>query len=306
MITTLGGENNFARQVELDSLVQKFLSDYGEMGLERIDGEEASFEKLKEALISLPFLASRKLVVLRAPGSNRQFVESADSLLVDLPETNDVILVEPKLDKRSSYYKFLKKSTDFKEFNELDENGLARWLVEIAKQNGGNLSLADGRFLVERLGENQELLKNSLDILLLAGDKITKYTIEQMTEPTPRSKVFDLLEAAFNGRANIALKLYDDQRAQKVEPLAIIAMIAWQLKILAAIKSAGQMSAAEIAKQSKINPYVISKNIGLARKLRLSQIKKLVSDLMELDVRLKTQSIDADEILRLYLLNLAD
>ncbi|MGH7236956.1 MAG: DNA polymerase III subunit delta [Candidatus Saccharimonadales bacterium] len=312
MITTLAGENDFLRSQELDLLVQNFLDGYGDMGLERLDGEEAGFEKIREALQSLPFLASKKLVVLRTPSANKQFVERAENLLKDLPETTDVILVEPKLDKRSSYYKFLKKATDFKEFNALDENGLARWLAETANARGASssssgeqkFSVNDARFLVQRLGTNQELLKNSLDILLLSGDKITRKTIEQMTEPTPQSKVFDLLEAAFNGRTKLALELYDDQRAQKVEPLAIIAMIAWQLKVLATVKAAGQASPAEIAKQSKIKPYVISKNIGLARKLQLSQIKQLVRDLLELDVRLKSESIDADEALRLYLLKL--
>ncbi|MGH7195884.1 MAG: DNA polymerase III subunit delta [Candidatus Saccharimonadales bacterium] len=313
MITTLAGENSFALGNELGLLVQKFLSEFDAMGLERIDGEEADFNKISEALNSLPFLAGKKLVVLRSASANKQFIESAEDLLKDLPETTDVILVEPKLDKRSSYYKFLKKATDFKEFNALDENGLARWLVEIAKQKDASISPADARFLVQRLGLNQELLKNSLDILLLASDKITRKTIEEMTEPTPQSKVFDLLEAAFNGRTKLALELYDDQRAQKVEPLAIIAMIAWQLKILAIIKAAGQKPGlrqaqpkpAEIAQESKINPFVINKNMALARQLPLARVQQLVADLLELDVRLKTESIDADEALRLYLLNLA-
>ncbi|MGH7238416.1 MAG: DNA polymerase III subunit delta, partial [Candidatus Saccharimonadales bacterium] len=270
MVVTLFGDNAFGLQSELHKLVNGFVADYSDIGLERVDGEEAEFARISEALTSLPFLVSKKLVVLRAPSANKQFVESAENLLKDLPETIDVILVEPKLDKQSGYYKFLKKSMDFREFNELDINGLTRWLVETAQQKNSDLSLADARFLVERLGLSQELLSNSLGVLLLASPKITREIIAQMTEPTPQSKIFDLLEAAFNGRTESALKLYDDQRAQNVEPLVIIAMIAWQLKILAMIKAAGQKSPAEIAKESKIKPYVISKNLTLARDLQLN------------------------------------
>ncbi len=51
----------------------------------------------------------------------------------DIPETTDVVMVEPKFDKRLNYYKFLKKHADFREFTEPDAAGLARWLVEAAK-----------------------------------------------------------------------------------------------------------------------------------------------------------------------------
>ncbi len=55
MITTLTGSNGFGLQAELDRLVAEFLKIHGEMGLERIDGEEASYSRIREALESLPF-----------------------------------------------------------------------------------------------------------------------------------------------------------------------------------------------------------------------------------------------------------
>ncbi len=58
--------------------------------------------------MSLPFLASKKLVVLRAPSANKQFVEQVETILASVSDTTDVIIIEPKLDKRSAYYKFLK------------------------------------------------------------------------------------------------------------------------------------------------------------------------------------------------------
>ncbi len=125
MIATLTGENAFGVRAELANLTGAFVDRYGEMAVERLDGETAGFERLQESLQSVPFLAERKLVVLRAPSASKRFVEQAESLLKDLPETTDVIILEPKLDKRSGYYKFLKKTADFREFAEPDENSLA-------------------------------------------------------------------------------------------------------------------------------------------------------------------------------------
>src|SRR3954468_14390041 len=100
MITTLTGSNHFLLKAELDRLVSEFVAEHSDMGLERLDGEEAEYDRMREAIESLPFLASKKLIVLHRASANKQFVEQAEQLLTNLSESTDVILIEPKLDKR--------------------------------------------------------------------------------------------------------------------------------------------------------------------------------------------------------------
>lgn len=306
MVITLTGENALGLSSELDKIVHGFVVEHGDLALERVDGEEADFGRIQEALTSLPFLASKKLVLLRRPGANKQFVEAAEQLLGDIPETTDVIIVEPKLDKRAGYYKFLHKKTVFKEFKELDLGGLAQWLAQKAKEQGGSISPADARYLVERVGLNQQLAGNELAKLILYQPKVTRESIDLLTEATPQSTVFQLLEAAFAGRARRAMELYDEQRALKVEPQQIIAMLAWQLHVLALIKTdGGQRGAQAIASEAKLSPYVVQKSQGIARQLSLAELKKLMRDLLDIDTRLKRESIDADEALKNYLLQMS-
>ncbi|HVV25499.1 MAG TPA: DNA polymerase III subunit delta [Candidatus Saccharimonadales bacterium] len=305
MIITLTGSNSFSLQQMLRELVNNFVNEQGDLALERLDGEEASTERIKEALESLPFLASKKMVVLRAPSANKQFAEQAEQLLSGVPETTAVIVAEPKLDKRTAYYKYLKKQTDFREFPELDQHGLARWLVETAKAKQGSLSPADARYLVERVGADQQLLSNELEKLLLYSSKIDRRTIDLLTDAAPQSTIFELLEAAFAGRTDAALKLYAEQRALKVESAQIIAMLAWQLHVLALIKAAGDRGADQIAKEAKLNPFVVRKSQSIARRLTLAELKTLIKNLLEIDVAAKRTNIDADEALQHYLLTLS-
>lgn len=305
MIRTLTGANTFLLKRELDAAVAAFLVEHGDLALERIDGQEAELAKIQEAITSLPFLANKKMVVLRAPGANKDFAEKVAQLLSDVPETTDVIIVEPKVDKRSSYYKFLKSKTAFQEFNELDQSALASWLVMTAKGQGGTISSKDANYLVERVGANQQALGNELEKLLLYAPTITRRSIDDLTEAAPQSTIFQLLEAVFAGNVQRAFELYGEQRALKVEPAQIIAMIAWQLHVLAVIKTAGQQSADAIAKEAKISPYVIRKSQGIAHRLTLAKLKALIADLLLIDMRLKREAIDADEALQNYLLKLA-
>jgi DNA polymerase-3 subunit delta len=302
MITVLAGTNSFMVRGRLNAFVQNFLTEHGDMALERLDCEEVSYERISEAVQSLPFLASRKLVVLYSPSASKKFTEEVDTLLADVPDIIDVVIVEPKLDKRTAYYKWLQKHTEFQEFNELDSRGLAPWAVQFAKDQGGELSLPDAAYLVDRVGTHQQLVSNEIQKLLLADKKITRQTIDTMVEPTPQSKIFDLLDAAFSGQTKKAIKLYEEQREMKVEPQEILAMIGWQLRQVVLAKTAGNKH--DVVREGKMSPYSANKAKAIANRLTLQKLKDLVHSLVILDARSKRQPIDLDEALQAYIMKL--
>jgi DNA polymerase-3 subunit delta len=304
MIVTLTGANDHLRKQELSTRIAAFVSDYDAMAVERFDGEDTAAPRMREALQSMPFLSERKLVVLREPSKQKAFVEAISDILTEVSDATDLIIYEPKLDKRGTYYKTLKKSTDFQEFNALDAGALGRWAVDYVKGQGGTLAASDANSLINRIGPNQQLLQSELDKLLTYDTHISSKTIELLTERTPQSTVFELLDAAFGGRAERAFTLYKEQRALKVEPQAIIALLTWQLHILAVVKAGGTRSGDEIAKVAKLNPFVVRKSQGLTRNLTLGRIKQLIADLLQLDMQLKRSALDADEALQHYLLTL--
>ena len=287
----------------LTKLVQGFVREYGDMGFEQLDGEEVSYERMAEAVQSVPFLASKKLVALHNPSAQKQFMERIEAICGDIPDTTDVVIVEPKLDKRTAYYKWLKKNTDFKEYNELDNRGLAPWAVQYAKEQGSGLALSDAAYLIDRIGANQERLSNEIQKLALNGDKITRENIDAMTEQMPQAKIFDLLDAAFSGQTTRAMDLYAEQRSMKVEPQEILAMIGWQLRQVALAKTAGTNH--DLVKEGKVSPYSANKAKAIASRLTLQKIKKLVHDIVDLDARSKRQPIDLDEALQSYILKIS-
>jgi len=304
MVVTITGTNDHLRRDALTALIAAFEAEHGAMAIERLDGEESTADRMRESVLSLPFLSPRKLVVLREPGKQKEFSDALVDLLSDMPETTDLIIYEPKLDKRASYFKTLKKSTDYREFGELDASNLAAWAVTYAKEQGGKLGLSDARTIIDRLGPSQQLIKSELDKVLAYNQVITKQTIDLLIDPLPQSTVFELLDAAFQSNADRTFTLYQEQRSLKVEPQAIIAMLAWQLHILAIVKAGEKHGTDSIAKAAKLNPYVVRKSLGLAKRLSYGRIKELISKLLTLDTQLKSTAIDADEALRLFLLEL--
>jgi DNA polymerase-3 subunit delta len=301
MITVLSGINSFALKRVLVERVADFAVAYGDIAIERLDGAEVDMPRMRESIQSAPFLADKKLVVLFNPSGNKQFIDMADAMLAGLSDTTDLIIIESKVDKRSTYYKLLKKIPDFQEFGELDEQNLIRWVVSRAKEQGGNLSITDARFIVERVGVNQQLVAQELDKLLLFSAYITYENIIQLVEATPQSQIFDLIEAAFAGDVKRALGLYRDQREQKVDPAQIIALMTWQLRVLALLATSSSRSLHEIVRESKLSSYTVQKGQSVALRLNISRLKQLVAELLAIDVRSKRENIDLDEALQNYL-----
>jgi DNA polymerase III delta subunit len=83
-------------------------------------------------------------------------------------------------------------------------------------------------------------------------------------------------------------------------------MLGWQLHVLAVIKTAGDRSADEIARDAKMSPFVVRKSQNVARRLTLAQLKTLISDLLVIDTLSKRTSLDLDEALQHFFLKLAN
>jgi DNA polymerase-3 subunit delta len=304
MIKVITGKNSYGRVEALKKLVAGFVAEHGDMALEKIDGEESSYDRIRESLESMPFLASKKLVVLRSPSKQKEFQEKAKDLLENIPDSTDVVIYEPDLDKRTSYAKYLKKQEGYQEFNELDANGLAGWLVETADKRGAKLSRTDANMLVNRIGPKQQMLHGELGKLISSGKTINKKLIGELVESVPQSTIFDLLDSAFSGNHKKMLEIYNEQRIQNVEPQAMIGLIVWQLHVLTVCVWAEGRGAGQIASESKISPYVLRKSIGISSNLTKQKVKKMLSDLLDLDQAIKTSSINADDALQAYLLGI--
>lgn len=304
MVLVLTGNNSFALNAEIKKITAGFIAEYGDFGLERIEGGEIELGRLLENVASSPFLAPRRMIILSDPGVNKSINDHISELLEAVADTTDLIIVEPKFDKRLSLYKTLKKLAKIKEFTELDERALPKWLHEEAKLRGGGLSLVDATYLVQRVGTSQMMLHNELDKLLIYQPVITRATIDLLTEPEPRSTVFDLLEAAFSGKTKKALEIYQEQRAQQVEPQAIMGMLAWQMHILAVVKANEKLGPDGIASAAKLNPYVVRKTMYLTSSQSLREIKNLVKKVLDLDIRLKSEAVDADDAIKHLLLTI--
>ena len=153
------------------------------------------------------------------------------------------------------------------------------------------LKLADAEFMVDYVGVDQWRLASELEKLRLSGRDISRSAIEEIVEPTPQATSFELLDAAFRGRADVVERVFETVSRQE-DPYMFFGLIASQVYAVALMKSAGNKSPELVAKESGANAFVLKKVRDVASGLTGQQVKDMMSRLSDLDVNIKSRGVD--------------
>ncbi|HOR23083.1 DNA polymerase III subunit delta [Candidatus Saccharibacteria bacterium] len=303
MITAFIGDNYPARETALKEFVGNFSTIHGAAAIDRLSGDSIELNLLKDSVATIPFLSSKRMVIVRGLGQNKEISDNFDDLVRYVADTTEFVVVENHLDSRSRFLTELKKYAEIKEFKHLEGEDLVDWVIEQVNQLGGSINRALANLLVDRVGDNHQMLANELEKLVLYDSKITKESIMELTSLNPQSSVFAMLDSTFNNQPARAIKLYKEQREQGLEPGYLLGMISWQLYVLAVVKSANGLSVDRIAKESKMNPFVIRKNLNIARRILNVKLRKMLDDTIEADRLIKQRSTNADDVLKTLILS---
>lgn len=281
MITLLTGENSFEIQRELDKIAADFDGE-----AERIDGGILQLNQLPDVLMGASLFVSSRLVIIRGLSENKAIWPVFGDWLSRVSDDIHLVLVEPKLDKRTSTYKALVEKADVKEYlpwSERDYIKAEKWLQTEAKKLQIEMDTKCVQFLVQRVGVDQWQLSQSLNKLSLI-DQISIESICDTTEPNPIENVFDLFEAAVNCDTDkLKLKLAIIEQTEDAHRL--LALMSSQVFQLLAVAFAGPDD--NPAKDLGIHPFVVSKMTPLAKRLGKQKVAQIVNIFAECDDDMK-------------------
>ena len=304
MIVLLTGENEFEILRERKRIVSEYLKDNDSFGLERLDGEDLDSSRLRDAVLQLPFLVSKKLVIITKPFVSKPTCEALLDIYKQIPDEIDVMLVDSKADKRTKLFKELSAGKMVQEFVALKGSSLEKWVTTYTVEHGSSILQADARHLIDRVGVDQMRLAREIEKLAY-DEHIDSNRIDVLTDQSLRNTVFDLLDKTFASKTTEALRMYDDLLANKTDPNEVLALVGWQLHAIALVKYAGEGSSADIASKTGLHPFVAGKIIYVARRLSAEQIKTSISSALRTDIAIKTTNVDTADAVRVLLLELS-
>lgn len=293
MVRVIFGNNEFQCYKVLSEIIEDYLTKASKNSIERFDASElSSVDEVYESLSSVSLFDAEKLTILRNLSANKVLAEDFQKLFKKIDKFTKLVIFDPKLDKRTKMYKFLKDNFQVIECQKLSIEELVDWVVNEFKKNEKKIDRQLAYKLVQMCGDDQILLMN--EIIKLTNnseesEKIDSELVSQLVEAIPSSKIFDMLEALFSGNTKNAWKFYIDQRSQGVEIIQINSMIVWQLKQLFMAKYVPNGSKKTLI-EAGISPFVADKSIDLAKKISISNLKNCLETLVQADFRSRTDS----------------
>jgi DNA polymerase-3 subunit delta len=300
MITNLlllTGPDDFRLKQRMRFYEKAFQKKYPDGEVEHLGGEK-EFSDLDNAACTPNLFGGRKLLITQDFWNAEVFEQAEKAEFFEkLPSFSDnctVIIVEPKLDKRLKFSKFLLTSSKAETFEELDEVSLLRWIEEHVKAQGGRISRANAQGLMKRCGTNLWNLSKEIEKLITSGEgEITAELIEELTLPNPSAVMWDFLEQVSKKRATSAIKQMQDLRLSGVSLHEIFSMLFREVRIHAQIRSGIEqnMEQRKIASVTKLHPFVVQKTMPLSRNFSEKQIQTMYDHLFAIDKKLKTGGI---------------
>lgn len=289
MVQVFTGSNTLDLRDKLQETIAEFQKEHGG-SIERFDGLELrKADIVLDAVRSISFLDSRKLVIVKNFAQNKELLEKIEDVVQQTADSTELILFDQKLDKRTLSYKYLQKHTEMYIAKALNPQGLRAWVVNHAKKLGLSCGPSEAMFLIDRAGVDQQMINSELEKLALHGEKVTKDTIELLVDATPQSKVFSMLDALFAGDLRRSTELYKDQRNQGEEPQKIMGMVVWQLQQLVTAKfSPKQTSQALIT--LGMSPFSAQKALHMCRNITQKNLVFYVQELARIDALSKTSA----------------
>ena len=172
------------------------------------------------------------------------------------------------------------------------EAQLPQWLVkEAASRLGVNLGMQEARLLVQRSGDNQNILLRELEKLdaYTDGREVSADDIRLLVTPSYESSIFDLLDSLALGEGARAFAAADELLAAGERTEMLFSRILRNFQNMSrvwAMKEAGMRQEA-IQTELKMKPYPVRKLLEQAARLGSDGIARRLSVLAETDARMK-------------------
>ena len=307
-------------------ILKKIGYDPSDLNYSYFDMKEASYAEVELDLVSLPFFADEKIVILdhlldlttaKKRNLTDEDLKQFENYLENPSEsTRLVIFAEGKLDSKRRLVKLLKRDAQIVETTTPKEQDLKRYFSSQAQELGLHF-LGDslGQLLLKSGYDFGELQKNLA--LLQAYKEDGQITLEEIEEVVPKSlqdNIFDLTQMILKCQIDQARNLVKDLRLQGEDEIKLIAILLGQFRMFSQVKifsEEGQSESQIVASLSelsgrKVNPYQVKFALRDSRRLSLSFLKQAMTTFIETDYAIKSGTYEKDYLFDLALLKVAN
>jgi DNA polymerase-3 subunit delta len=335
LVTLLFGDDHQALHDRVNSLIE-LMGDpsMADMNIQRLDGAASNtrVEDVRTAAYTLPFLTSRRMVILensaslmKADSAREKFLQ----MLGSLPESTALVLVQDDTWLPSGNQRGWKLIYDYKDkgktkIHPLLEwarvagpktkieicrlpalNAMPGWITSEVKRQGGRITPQAASALAAIIGSDTGQGRQEITKLLSYVDfkrPIEPEDIHELTAPGGQADVFVMVDALAMGDARQALR-HLGRLLEEQDAISLYAMVVRQYRMILMAREAlqnGVTSDTAVGQLLGIHPFPASKALNQARRYSLDSLKRIYHRLLEIDRMTKTGQMDLEVALQTF------
>ena len=289
-----GDEGYLIHQVRL-ALIKALLPEGDTMNYHPYELDRVDIREISDLALSFPFFSEKRVIVLDTTGIIKDGKEELLALFDKLPDSTCMILIEEKVDKRSSVYKWIKKKGYVVEAKkeDLTEGEMKKYIAGWLKRAGKKISARDASFLVDRVGKDLYRLNAEVcKLIAYSGEReeIGQEDILALVPADIEDKIFELTEAIAAGNHDLVKIRYREMILLKEPPLRILYMMTRQYRIMTIVcdMTDRRIPDKEIAGAAGIRDFVVRKNRALLRGYDVGSLEEILDSCLETENRIKS------------------
>lgn len=303
LVALLHGPESLPADDAVRLLSRALFADFSAAALDRevMDGREATPEAVARSAMTLPFIAPRRLVVVRhAEALPAKGHEMLLQYLAAPSASTCLLLLAPeslRADRTRKTDHWLLKAVPAGAAVELaGQKGVAleRALQQRARLDGLQIDDEAARLLVQLVGDDLALLLAEAHKAALARSadttRIGAAEVRAIVGEQRLSDLFDLTRAVERGERGRAVALLDQLMRAGEEPLKILGFLAGDLRTTWVVKELARqgLPADQIARRLRRPPPVVERLVGRATALSGSDLARQLERCWQVERRIKS------------------
>ncbi len=299
-----------ALKTEIDKIIKK--EKFNDALTSTYDAKELQLENALEDLDTYGFLSDKKVIIINnIDGINQEDEEKNLKHLYKYLENpnpdNLLIITASKLNNTLKITKELKKKMTYSSVEVNPENYIKNALKDYTLETGVI------KLLIEYCKNDITKIENEchkLKTFNYESKKISKKDVEDLV----KEKLGDEQELTFSFSRSLAekdkkeaLRKYKELLDYQIEPIAILGLLASQIRIIYQVKTLSNqnLSPYDIAKiLGEKSDYRVKKTKELIRYYSENELLELMQTLSDMDIKMKTTDVDPNSLIELFILNI--
>ena len=313
MLYILSGQDDFSIHQSLEEL-KKSMGDPTMLAVNTttLDGKDVTLDQLKNVCDTPPFLAERRLVIIKGllehfepkgkpkrkkgntPTTNNQNKDKPlAEYISNVPDTTLLVLIDGKISSKNPLFKELSSKAKIRSFPLLREPQLRQWIQGRVASEGVNISSPAVGLLATLVGSNLWTMSNEINKLILfaSGHCIEIGDVKVMVSYTQQTSVFALVDAILEFKGGLAEQLLQQLLQMGASSAYLMVMLSRQLQMIVRAKELRNQRKSNIAIQNRLGitaEFVLRKTLEQAGMYSWERIKEVYHKLLEADLAIKT------------------